>query len=68
MFFTVVGVIFLVFGVAFSFNFGGAAEYAFRVFTRTNPTVGTATPKTLRMVGGFWIPLGAFFIAVGLLR
>ncbi len=63
-----IGVIFFVLGVLFATNFGGAAERAFHLFSRTNPTIGSATPKTLRIVGGFWVPLGAFFIAVGLFR
>ncbi|MER5918690.1 MULTISPECIES: hypothetical protein [Streptomyces] len=68
MFFGMIGIIFFVVGILFATNVGGAAERAFRVFAQTNPTVGTATPKTLRLVGGFWIPLGAFFIAVGFFR
>ncbi|QIY99463.1 hypothetical protein HEP87_43070 [Streptomyces sp. S1D4-11] len=68
MFFVMIGIIFFAFGILFATNVGGAAERAFRVFTQTNPTAGTATSKTLRFVGGFWIPLGAFFIAVGFFR
>ncbi|GAA1009588.1 hypothetical protein GCM10009564_25290 [Streptomyces thermogriseus] len=62
----VVGAIFLGLGVLFATNAGGAAERAFRLFARVNPTVGTATPSTLRVVGALWIPLGGFFVAVGL--
>lgn len=68
MFFGMIGVIFFALGLLFAFNIKGAAEKAFEIFTRFNTTVGTATPNTLRMVGGFWIPLGAFFIAVSILR
>ncbi|MER6075081.1 hypothetical protein ABT187_41005 [Streptomyces sp. NPDC001817] len=68
MFFGAIGVIFFVAGILLATNAGRAAERAFRIFAQTNPAVGTATPKTLRIVGGFWIPLGMFFIAVGFFR
>ncbi|GAA2639878.1 hypothetical protein GCM10010307_39550 [Streptomyces vastus] len=68
MSFGAVGIIFFTLGILLAFNIGNAAEHAFRVFARTNPTTGTATPKTLRIVGAFWIPLGAFFIGVGFFR
>ncbi|MBX9398535.1 hypothetical protein K4749_34385 [Streptomyces sp. TRM72054] len=68
MSFAAVGIIFFAFGILFAFNVGGAAERAFQIFARANPVVGTATPKTLRIVGSFWIPFGAFFIIVGFFR
>ena len=68
MSFGVIGIIFFIFGISLAFNIGGVAEHFFRVLVRVNPTTGTATPKTLRFVGAFWIPLGAFFITVGFLR
>ncbi|WP_143079091.1 hypothetical protein [Streptomyces monashensis] len=68
MFFGTIGILFFIAGVLFATNTHRAAEHAFRVFAQTNPRVGTATPKTLRIVGGAWIPLGAFFIAVGFFK
>ena len=62
MFFAMIGIIFFVLGVLFATNVGGAAEHAFRALAQTNPTVGTATPKTLRLVGGFW---KVWFLAAG---
>jgi len=68
MYFAVLGTIFLVVGVALAFNIKSMAERAFHFYSQFTPTVGTATPKTLRMVGAFWIPLSIFAIAVGLFR
>ncbi|WP_374986417.1 hypothetical protein [Streptomyces fradiae] len=68
MFFGLIGVIFFVAGLLLVANVANAAERAFQLFARTNPTVGTATPKTLRIVGGFWVPLGAFFVFVALFK
>ncbi|MBQ0985983.1 hypothetical protein KBZ10_15940 [Streptomyces sp. F63] len=68
MFFGVIGAIFLLAGLLFVTNIGGAAERAFLIYSRLTPTVGAATPKTLRIVGGFWVPLGAFFVTVSILR
>lgn len=68
MFFGAIGVVFFVAGILLAKNVGGTAERAFRIFAQTNPAIGTATSKTLRTVGGFWIPLGIFFIAVGFFR
>lgn len=68
MHFSVVGILFFTFGILFAFNIAKGAECAFQIYARLNPTVGIATPQTLRIVGGFWIPLGAFFIMVGFFR
>ncbi|MEU8690512.1 hypothetical protein [Streptomyces sp. NPDC048665] len=68
MFFGAIGIIFFIAGILLATNTGRSAEHAFRIFAQTNPRVGAATPKTLRFVGGAWIPLGAFFIAVGFFR
>lgn len=67
MYFAVLGTIFFVVGVALAFNIKNAAERAFHFYSQFTPT-GTATPKMLRMVGAFWIPLSIFAIAVGLFR
>ncbi|MFF4189421.1 hypothetical protein ACFYZ9_40215 [Streptomyces sp. NPDC001691] len=68
MFFTAIGVIFLIAGLLFVSNIANAAERAFHLFAQLTPRIGTATPTTLRIVGGFWVPSGAFFLAVGLLK
>jgi hypothetical protein len=68
MFFAAIGAIFLVAGVALSLNIKNAAERAFHLFAQFTPTVGTATPKTLRIVGTVWIPFGVFALAVGIFR
>lgn len=68
MLFIVVGAIFFVAGVGLAFNIKNAAPRAFDFYAQFRPTVGTATPKTLRIVGGFWTPLGAFLLAVAILR
>lgn len=68
MFFAAIGAIFLVAGLLFVTNIANAAERAFHLFAQLTPRIGTATPTTLRIVGAFWVPLGAFFLAVGILR
>jgi hypothetical protein len=68
MFFAAIGAIFLIAGLLFVTNIARAAERAFQMYAQLAPRVGTATPKTLRIVGAYWIPLGAFFLAVGILR
>ncbi|WP_438297148.1 hypothetical protein [Streptomyces sp. HUAS TT7] len=68
MFCAAIGAIFLIVGLLFVTNIANAAERAFHLFAQFTPRVGTATPTTLRIVGAFWVPLGAFFLAVGILR
>ncbi|WP_329461006.1 hypothetical protein [Streptomyces sp. NBC_01431] len=68
MFFAAIGAVFLIAGLLFVTNIAQAAERAFHLYAQLTPRVGTATPKTLRIVGAFWVPLGAFFLAVGILR
>ncbi len=68
MSFGVIGILFFTLGILFAFNISKSAERAFQIYARLTPTVGTATPQTLRIVGGVWIPLGAFFIVVGFFR
>lgn len=68
MFFVLIGSIFFTFGWLLVLNFRGAAERTFMFYSRVNPTTGTATPKTLRILGGFWIPMGASAITIGLLK
>lgn len=68
MFFAVIGAVFLVAGLLFATNTAKAAERAFHVYGQLTPRVGTATPRTLRIVGAMWVPLGAFLLTVGILR
>lgn len=68
MSFGFVGAIFVVMGILFLWNIKGAADKAFELFSNFTPRVGSATPKTLRVVGGFWIPFGAAFILFGISR
>ena len=68
MYFVVIGSFFFVFGRLLALNYGRAAERVFEFYSRFTPTVGTATPNTLRWVGRVWIPMGASAIVVGLLR
>ncbi|GGU30117.1 hypothetical protein [Streptomyces violascens] len=68
MFFAAIGAVFFIAGLLLVTNIANAAERAFHLFAQLTPRVGTATPRTLRIVGGFWVPLGAFFLTVGILR
>ncbi|WP_229861687.1 hypothetical protein [Streptomyces xanthochromogenes] len=68
MFFAAIGSIFLIAGLLLATNIARAAERAYQMYALLTPRAGTATPTTLRIVGAFWIPLGAFFLTVGILR
>ncbi|WP_438290678.1 hypothetical protein [Streptomyces sp. HUAS TT7] len=50
MFFAVIGTIFLVAGLLFATDTARAAERAFHAYAQLTPRVGTATPRTLRIV------------------
>ncbi|MER5961434.1 hypothetical protein [Streptomyces sp. NPDC002057] len=56
--FWIVGGFFIVAGFVFALNVRGAAEKFFALVARNMPFTGTATPRTLRIVGGGWILVG----------
>ncbi|MBT2525586.1 hypothetical protein J7E91_09100 [Streptomyces sp. ISL-99] len=50
--------LFIVAGFVLALNVRGAAERFFDLVARQMPFTGSATPKTLRIVGGGWIVVG----------
>ncbi|MFF3342997.1 hypothetical protein [Streptomyces flavidovirens] len=57
-----VSVFFIVAGVAFATNIGKVADRFFHLVKNFSPHVGSATPKTFRLVGAGWILLGSLML------
>lgn len=53
---------FIVAGIVLALNVRGAAEEFFALVTRQMPFTGSATPKTLRIVGGGWVLVGSLML------
>ncbi|MFD5099810.1 hypothetical protein [Streptomyces albidochromogenes] len=49
-------------GFVLALNVRGAAERFFDLVARQMPFTGSATPKTLRIVGGGWIAVGSLML------
>ncbi|MFC7305142.1 hypothetical protein ACFQVC_13035 [Streptomyces monticola] len=68
MFFGVIGAIFFVLGWLLVLNVKNFAGRAFNFYAKRTVAVGTATPGKLRVVGGFWIPVGAVLLIVAFVK